>query len=188
MLAISTALPNLRPRPCDPALSNKCVKANNLQMGIFTIAVYLTNIGMGGIKSSVPGLGTDQFDLNDAKENAQMARFFDRFHFVTNLGTLLAVTVLVYIQDEVGRSWAYGICATSMILAILVFVLGTKRYRYKKRFGTPILQILQVIVAAVKKRKTTFPSNVSALYEDPSQESIIYHTDKFWYVTIRIAS
>ena len=78
-------------------------------MGIFTIAVYLTNIGMGGIKSSVPGLGTDQFDLNDAKENAQMARFFDRFHFVTNLGTLLAVTVLVYIQDEVGRSWAYGI-------------------------------------------------------------------------------
>ena len=73
-------------------------------MGIFTIAVYLTNIGMGGIKSSVPGLGTDQFDLNDAKENAQMARFFDRFHFVTNLGTLLAITELVYIQDEVGRS------------------------------------------------------------------------------------
>ncbi|XP_065631694.1 protein NRT1/ PTR FAMILY 6.2-like [Quercus suber] len=179
LLAISTALPNLRPPPCDPALSNKCVKANSLQMGIFTIAVYLTNIGMGGIKSSVPGLGTDQFDLKDAKESAQMARFFDRFHFVTNLGTLLAVTVLVYIQDEVGRSWAYGICAASMILAILVFVLGTKRHRHKKRFGTPILQILQVIVAAVMKRKTPFPSNVSALYEDPSQESIICHTDKF---------
>nr|POE55194.1 protein nrt1/ ptr family 6.2 [Quercus suber] len=188
LLAISTALPNLRPPPCDPALSNKCVKANSLQMGIFTIAVYLTNIGMGGIKSSVPGLGTDQFDLKDAKESAQMARFFDRFHFVTNLGTLLAVTVLVYIQDEVGRSWAYGICAASMILAILVFVLGTKRHRHKKRFGTPILQILQVIVAAVMKRKTPFPSNVSALYEDPSQESIICHTDKFRYVTIRIAS
>nr|POE55193.1 protein nrt1/ ptr family 6.2 [Quercus suber] len=157
-------------------------------MGILTKAVYLTNIGIGGIKSSVPGLGTDQFDQNDDKENAQMVRFFDRFFLVTNLGTLLACTLLVYIQDQVGRSWAYEICSASMILALLVFGLGTKRHRYKKRVGTPILQILQVIVAAVTKRKTTFPSNASALYEDPSQESIIYHTNyKLRYVTIRTA-
>ena len=65
-------------------------------MGIFTMALYLTNIGVGGIKSSVAGLGTDQFDQNDDKEKAQMAHFFNRFYFVISSGTLLAVTVLVY--------------------------------------------------------------------------------------------
>ena len=75
-----------------------------------------------------------------------------------------------------------------MTLALLVFLLGTKRYRYKQRLGTPIVQILQVIVAAVKKRKVANPSNDSALYEDLSQESRIYHTDKFQYVTNRIAA
>ncbi|KAL4654049.1 hypothetical protein ACB092_01G350400 [Castanea dentata] len=179
LLAISTSLPNLRPPPCNPTLSNKCVEANSLQMGIFTMALYLTNIGVGGIKSSVAGLGTDQFDQTDDKEKAQMAHFFSRFYFVISSGTLLAVTVLVYLQDQVGRSWAYGICSASMTLALLVFLLGTKRYRYKQRLGTPIVQILQVIVAAVKKRKVAYPSNDSALYEDLSQESRIYHTDKF---------
>lgn len=188
MLAISTSFPNLRPPPCNPTLSNKCVEANSLQMGIFTMALYLTNIGVGGIKSSVAGLGTDQFDQNDDNEKAQMAHFFNRFYFVISSGTLLAVTVLVYLQDQVGRSWAYGICSASMTLAFLVFLLGTKRYRYKQRLGTPIVQILQVIVAAVKKRKVAYPSNDSALYEDLSQESRIYHTDKFRYVTIRIAA
>ena len=157
-------------------------------MGIFTMALYLTNIGVGGIKSSVAGLGTDQFDQNDDNEKAQMAHFFNRFYFVISSGTLLAVTVLVYLQDQVGRSWAYGICSASMTLALLVFLLGTKRYRYKQRLGTPIVQILQVIVAAVKKRKVANPSNDGALYEDLSQESRIYHTDKFQYVTNRIAA
>uniref|UniRef100_A0A7N2L065 Uncharacterized protein n=1 Tax=Quercus lobata TaxID=97700 RepID=A0A7N2L065_QUELO len=147
-----------------------------------------TKTGIGGIKSSVAGLGTDQFDQKVDKEKAQMAHFFDTFYFVTSLRTFLAVTVFVYIQDQVGRSWAYGICSASMTLARLVFLLGTKRFRYKKRLGTPIVQILQVIVAVVKKRKAVFPSNVDALFEDPSQESRIYHTDKFRYVTIRIAA
>ena len=86
-------------------------------MGIFTMALYLTNIGVGGIKSNVAGLGTDQFDQKVDKEKAQMAHFFDTFYFVTSLGTFLAATVFVYIQDQEGRSWAYGICSASMTLS-----------------------------------------------------------------------
>ena len=148
----------------------------------------LISVGIGGIKSSVSGLGTDQFDQKDEKEKAQMAHFFDRFYFVISSGTLLAVTVFVYIQDQVGRSLAYGICSASMTVALFVFLLGTKRYRYKKPLGTPIFQIIQVLVAAVRKRKAVFPSNASLLYEATSRESRLYHTDKFRYVTNRFAA
>ncbi|MBA0753127.1 hypothetical protein Gogos_021939 [Gossypium gossypioides] len=55
-----------------------------------------------------------------------MATFFNVFYLIINIGTLLAVTVLVYIQDKVGRSWGYGICSGFMLLAAFVFVSGTK--------------------------------------------------------------
>ncbi|MBA0881337.1 hypothetical protein Goshw_018859 [Gossypium schwendimanii] len=179
-LALATKLPQLRPPPCHG--SQTCKQANGFQMGILYIALYLISLGTGGLKSSVSGFGTDQFDEKDEKEKSQMAYFFNRFFFFISTGTLMAVTVLVYIQDEVGRSWAYGICSVSMFIAVLIFLSGTKRYRYKKSLGSPIVQIFQVIVAAINKRKMKLPYNVELLYEDTPETSRIHHTDRFRWV------
>ncbi|XP_054804965.1 protein NRT1/ PTR FAMILY 6.2-like isoform X2 [Prosopis cineraria] len=181
-LAISTKLPQLRPPPCPNSSSNNCKQANGFQMGILHMALYLIALGTGGLKSSVSGFGTDQFDDKDEREKSQMAYFFNRFFFFISFGTLMAVTVLVYIQDEVGRSWAYGICSVSMLIAILVFLYGTKRYRYKKSMGSPIVHIFQVIVAATRKKKLDLPYNIGSLYEDTPEASRIEHTDQFRFL------
>ncbi|XP_022730417.1 LOW QUALITY PROTEIN: protein NRT1/ PTR FAMILY 6.2-like [Durio zibethinus] len=181
-LAIATKLPQLRPPPCHASDSHTCKPANGFQMGILYMALYLIALGTGGLKSSVSGFGTDQFDEKDEKEKAQLAYFFNRFFFFISTGTLMAVTVLVYLQDEVGRSWAYGICSVSMFVAILVFLTGTKRYRYKKSLGSPIVQIFQVIVAAINKRKMDLPYNVELLYEDTPKATRIHHTDHFHFL------
>ncbi|KAL5975317.1 hypothetical protein ACLOJK_031996 [Asimina triloba] len=178
-LAISTALPKLHPPPCNHTASHKCQQATGRQMGIFYLSLYLIALGTGGLKSSVSGFGTDQFDDKDEKEKTQMTYFFSRFFFFVSTGTLLAVTVLVYIQDEVGRSWGYGICSISMFSAILLFLSWTKKYRYKKSVGSPVAQVLQVLVAAMKKRKLQLPSNVNYLYEDSVGPARISHTDQF---------
>lgn len=149
-------------------------------MGILYLALYIIALGIGGLKSSVSGFGTDQFDEKDDKEKAQMAYFFNRFFFFISTGTLMAVTVLVYIQDQVDRSWAYGICSISMFIAILVLISGTRRYRYKKSLGSPIVQIFQVIVAALRKRNMTLPFDVALLYENYPEASRIDHSDQLW--------
>ncbi|XP_021741713.1 protein NRT1/ PTR FAMILY 6.2-like [Chenopodium quinoa] len=177
MLAISTKLPELRPPPCDS--NEPCQKATEFQMGILYLALYLIALGTGGLKSSVSGFGSDQFDEKDEKEKAQMTAFFSRFFFFISLGTLMAVTVLVWIQDEVGRSWAYGICSVSMGVAIVIFLAGVKRYRYKKCMGSPIVHIFQVISAAVKKAKLQLPYDVNYLYEDAPEGQRVPHTQQF---------
>lgn len=177
MLALETKLPQLRPPSCDD--SSTCQQATGFQMGILYVALYLIALGTGGLKSSVSGFGTDQFYEKDEKEKAQMAYFFNRFFFFISIGTLMAVTVLVYIQDEVGRSWGYGICSIAMSIAILVFLSGTKRYRYKKSSGSPIVHIFQVILAAVRKRKMDLPYDLGMLYDDTTRDSRIHHTDQF---------
>lgn len=148
-------------------------------MGILYLALYLIALGTGGLKSSVSGFGTDQFDEKNEAEKTQMAYFFNRFFFFISLGSLTAVTVLVYIQDEVGRSLAYGICTISMFIAILVIMSGIKRYRYKKSAGSPIVNIFQVLVAAIRKRNMNLPYDYNMLHENSPEGSRIHHTDQF---------
>lgn len=181
MLATITKLPQLRPPTCrmHATPTTRCPEADALQMGVLYISLYLIALGTGGLKSSVSGFGTDQFDDKDEKEKAQMAYFFNRFFLFISLGTLMAVTVLVYIQDEVGRSWGYGICSVSMFVAIVIFLSGTRRYRYKKSQGSPIVHIFQVIAAAIKKRDMDLPYNVGMLYDDNLEASRIEHTEQF---------
>ncbi|KAK5773130.1 Nitrate transporter 1.4 -like protein [Gossypium arboreum] len=182
LLAVSTKLPQLRPPLCKYTDVTQCEQANSFQMGILYLSLYLIALGTGGLKSSVSGFGTDQFDEKNEKEKAQMAYFFNRFFFVISTGTLMAVTVLVYIQDEVGRSWGYGICSASMFIALLIFFSGTKRYRYKKCSGSPIVHICQVVSAASGKKTAKLPSDISLLYEDLPEASRIHHTDQFRFL------
>ncbi|KAL1551888.1 protein NRT1/ PTR FAMILY 6.2 [Salvia divinorum] len=181
MLAIVTELPQLRPPPCNRH-SEECKEANGLQMAVLYLALYLIALGTGGLKSSISGFGTDQFDEKNDKEKAQMAFFFNRFFFFISIGTLTAVTVLVYLQDEVGRSLAYGICSITMLIAIFIFLSGTRRYRYKKSSGSPMVQIFQVIATAISKRKINLPYDVGMLYEDTPEPCRIHHTDQFRFL------
>ena len=164
ILTISTIVPSLRPPKCNAGTVSPCVSANGTQLTVLYLALYLTALGTGGLKSSVSGLGSDQFDDSDKEERAQMTNFFNWFFFFISLGSLAAVTVLVYIQDNLGRKWGYGICACAIVIALLVFLSGTKRYRFKKLVGSPLTQIATVIVAAWRKRNLELPSDTSLLF------------------------
>ncbi|RZR82714.1 hypothetical protein BHM03_00009192 [Ensete ventricosum] len=165
ILTISTAVPGLRPPACTDLASGGCVKASGAQLGVLYLALYLTALGTGGLKSSVSGFGSDQFDETDHGEKAQMMKFFNWFFFFISLGSLLAVTVLVYIQDNLGREWGYGLCATAIALGLVVFLSGTWRYRFKKLVGSPLTQIAVVVAAAWRKRGLELPSDPSLLHD-----------------------
>lgn len=151
-------------------------------MAIFYLSIYTVAIGLGGIKCSVSGFGADQFDQTNVEEKTQMAYFFNRFYFFISIGTLLAVTVFIYIQESVARVWGYGSCTIMMFLALAIFLSGTRKYRYKPLLGSPIIQILQVLTAAVRKRKHEFPSDKQQLHETHSEELRIAPTSQFRYI------
>jgi dipeptide/tripeptide permease len=179
LLAVSTEVRQLRPPPCT-ASGPACEPATGVQMGVLYVCLYLIALGTGGLKSSVSGFGTDQFDERDAWERAVLSLFFNRFFFFFSVGTLLVVTVLVYVQAHVGRSWAYGICAGAMLAAAAVFLSGTRRYRYKRGAGSPVVHILQVLVAAARKRRSVKrPPTAAALYEDRAEHARVPHTAQF---------
>ena len=69
----------------------------------------------------------------------------------------------MYIQDNYSWAWGFGIPAIAMGIAICSFVFGSPLYRYQKVGSSPLVRMLQVCVAACKKRKEMVV--LSELYE-----------------------
>ncbi|CAK8539469.1 unnamed protein product [Lathyrus sativus] len=166
ILTISTIVPSLHPPKCTTDSKSPCIQANSKQLLVLYLALYVTALGTGGLKSSVSGFGSDQFDESDKDEKKGMIKFFSWFYFFVSIGSLAAVTVLVYIQDNIGRDWGYGICAVAIVVAVLVYLSGTRKYRIKQLVGSPLTQIAVVFVAAWRKRHMQLPSDSSLLYEE----------------------
>lgn len=164
ILTISTIVPSLRPPKCNTG-SLDCVPASDTQLTVLYAALYTIALGTGGLKSSVSGFGSDQFDDADKEECVRMTNFFNWFFFFISIGSLAAVTVFVYIQDNLGRDWGYGICACAIVIGIVVFLSGTKRYRFKKLAGSPLTQIAAVYGAAWKNRRLEVPSDTTLLFD-----------------------
>uniref|UniRef100_A0A7N0VLU4 Uncharacterized protein n=1 Tax=Kalanchoe fedtschenkoi TaxID=63787 RepID=A0A7N0VLU4_KALFE len=179
MLTMATTIPSMIPPQCDDykRKHHECIEATGQQLALLYAALFTIALGGGGIKSNVSGLGSDQFDTSDPKEEKSMIFFFNRFYFCISMGSLFAVTVLVYIQDYVGRGWGYGISAGTMVIAVVVFLCGTKRYRYKKPLGSPLTVIWRVLILAVKNRSLPYPPHPSMLNE--YHNSQVSHTERF---------
>ncbi|KAI3809734.1 hypothetical protein L1987_19334 [Smallanthus sonchifolius] len=135
LLTLATTLPSMKPPHCDHPRKQQCIEASGSQLTLLYVALYTIALGGGGIKSNVSGFGSDQFDTSDPKEEKAMVYFFNRFYFCISLGSLFAVTVLVYIQDNVGRGWGYGISAGTMIIAVIVLLCGTTLHPYPANPG-----------------------------------------------------
>ncbi|KAG5591010.1 hypothetical protein H5410_041524 [Solanum commersonii] len=79
MLSISTRPPQLQPTPCNAHYSLKSTnyeQATTSQMSVLYISLYLMALGTGGLKSSVSGFCTDQFDETDGKRKGSIDTIF----------------------------------------------------------------------------------------------------------------
>uniref|UniRef100_A0A0E0NGX9 Major facilitator superfamily (MFS) profile domain-containing protein n=1 Tax=Oryza rufipogon TaxID=4529 RepID=A0A0E0NGX9_ORYRU len=174
LLTVDTMVPGMRPPPCADARGAgahlRCESARGGQLAMLYAALYTVAAGAGGLKANVSGFGSDQFDGGDPREERAMVFFFNRFYFCISLGSLFAVTVLVYVQDNVGRGWGYGVSAVAMVLAVAVLVAGTPKYRYRRPEGSPLTVIGRVLATAWRKRRLPLPADAGELHG--------YHTSK----------
>ncbi|KAI8546538.1 hypothetical protein RHMOL_Rhmol07G0126100 [Rhododendron molle] len=187
ILTISAAFPNLRPPKCT-ATSPYCVPAGGAQLIVLYVALYVYALGTGGLKSSVSGFGSDQFDDTNKQEGHQMNKFFNWFFFFTSIGSLGAATILIYIEDDFGWPWGYGICSCAVVIGLAVFLAGTKRYRFKKLAGSPLTQIAAVFVSAWRNRRVELPEDSSMLYDggeyekEEEEKRELPHTKQFRFL------
>lgn len=185
-ITISAVVPSLQPPPC-PDQKN-CREASSLQLWVLYISLLLTSIGTGGIRPCVVAFAADQFDMKKSSVESRKWNFFNWYYFCMGMATLTALTVVVYIQDNVGWGWGLGLPAIAMALSIIAFVIGASLYKKLKPGGSPLVRLAQVVVATVKKRKAVAPTDAGLLYQNKNLDAAIsvhgrlVHTDQFkWF-------
>ncbi|KAL2500562.1 Protein NRT1/PTR FAMILY 8.1 [Forsythia ovata] len=174
LLTLSASVHGLKPF-CDE--KNVC-HPTGLQTGFFFLGLYLIALGTGGIKPCVSSFGADQFDDSDEAEKKNKSSFFNWFYFSINIGALVASTVLVWIQTNVGWGWGFGIPAVAMAVAVVSFFSGTRLYRNQRPGGSPLTRIGQVLVASFRKIGVQVPRDKSLLYEIAEEKSAVQGSRK----------
>lgn len=171
-----------RLKPCNV---ENCSHPRKVHEVVFFIALYFLSLGSGGHKPSLESFGADQFDENHVEERKQKMSFFNWWNFALWSGFVLSAIFLVYVQDHVGWGIANLILTLTMCGAFILFCLGKPFYRYMVPKGSPIMPMLQVLVAAMVKRSLPHPSNPDFLYEIPESHKIqgrlLCHTNNLRY-------
>ncbi|AES71046.2 protein NRT1/ PTR FAMILY 5.6 [Medicago truncatula] len=165
LLTMSQYIPSLK--TCN---TKKCLQPRKLHEVVFFLALYCISLGTGGHKPCLESFGADQFDEDHVEERKKKMSFFNWWNFALCFALLLGATVIVYVQDNVSWGVSCLILTILMALCIIAFYLGKPFYRYRRPEGNTLKPIIQVLVAAIRKRKLSCPSNPDLFYEIPKSD------------------
>ncbi|XP_031485013.1 protein NRT1/ PTR FAMILY 2.3-like isoform X3 [Nymphaea colorata] len=147
MLALAASLPSLAPPSCSHQLGS-CQPPTPTQFAFLCLAFSVTTLGTAGTSFTYVTIGADQFDRKEEQE-----RFVSYFFLTTTVSTFLPSTVIVYIMDNVGWNWGYGLCAVLCAVSFALFVPAKWCCRNVRPEGSPFTNLARVVVSAVRKIK-----------------------------------
>lgn len=152
------------------------------QLFFYWFSMYLIAVGTGGIKPNVSSFGADQF-LDGKAEAIARSTFYNYFYFCVNIGSLIASTVIVSLQENEGYGWGYAVPAFAFAIAMGLIALGYRWYRRLSPQGSPLTRVAKTVTAAFMKMRTPVPADTSKLYEEPALAANIHPLEHTPFLT-----
>ncbi|CAL4984698.1 unnamed protein product [Urochloa decumbens] len=95
----------------------------------------------------------------------------------------MGLVFVVWVENSKGWDIGFIVCAICVLLGMLIWIAGFPLYRNQLPSGSPITRILQVLIAAFKKRNVKLPENSSELkqinQDDASVVEMLHRTEGF---------
>ncbi|GLT63066.1 hypothetical protein SLA2020_356590 [Shorea laevis] len=160
ILTMQACIPSLKPPACSLVnTKTPCQEVTGGKAALLFAGLYLVALGVGGIKGSLPPHGAEQFDETTPQGRKQRSSFFNYFVFSLSCGALIAVSFVVWIEDNKGWQWGFGISTATILISIPIFLLGSPFYRTKTASGSPITTLIKVLGASIYNCKSKRPGN-----------------------------
>ncbi|KAF3330930.1 protein NRT1/ PTR FAMILY 4.6-like isoform X1 [Carex littledalei] len=153
LLAIQAHYRSLHPPQCDiNKENNNCVQVHGFNFVLLNIGLYTVTFGEGCLRACISSLGGDQFDDDDTIEQRQKISFFNWYTFAISFGGFLGLIFVVWVENNKGWDIGFALCALLVFTGLIVTACGFPFYRNQIPAGSPLTRILQVFVAAYRKR------------------------------------
>ncbi|EFJ20461.1 hypothetical protein SELMODRAFT_418377 [Selaginella moellendorffii] len=187
LVALVASIESLTPPECQ-LLDASCNSATSSQKAVFFGGLYLLALGAGGVKANIATMGAVHFDENSPVEKKELGTYFNTYFILFCIGALIAITALVYTQENVSFEVGYLIALGCMVLGVIVAAAGYPLYQHNSPINgtqSPVTSFAQVVVAAFKNRKLQILSP-EVLHQGPLDDSKmgyrIEHTDQFTFL------
>lgn len=136
-------------------------------MAVLILALGFMVVGTGGIRPCSIPFGVDQFDQTTKKGQKGINSFYNWYYTSFTVVLIIALTVVVYVQDSVSWVWGFGIPTVLMLCSIVLFFMGTRVYVRVRPEGSVFTGIVQVFVATYRKRRAAIPERGVKFYDPP---------------------
>ncbi|KAL1539405.1 protein NRT1/ PTR FAMILY 4.6-like isoform X1 [Salvia divinorum] len=171
LLTVQAQSSSLKPAECEAgSLDSPCRQVHGAKAAMLFLGLYLVALGVGGIKGSLPPHGAEQFDESTPQGRKHTSSFFNYFVFSLSFGALIAVTLVVWIEDNKGWQWGFGISTLTILLSIPIFLAGSKFYKNKIPQGSPLTTIFKILIASLVNTGTT--NAVTSMAASPSPTTL----------------
>lgn len=173
ILWLTTMVPQLRPSRCDHFEINECDRPTPAQLLVLLFSFGTIALGAGFVRPCSIAFGADQLDNKENPNNKRiMESYFNWYYATIGMSTIVATTLIVYIQDAFGWQIGFGIPAILMFFSVSAFLLGSSMYIKVSASESLFTGFFQVLVAAVRKRNIDLPVNRANYYhQSPESES-----------------
>lgn len=172
-MTLTAGIAGLYPPACSgTALQlGECQGPSSIQLAVLILSFVLLCVGAAGVRPCNLPFGMDQFDRTTELGRQGTNSFFNWYYTTNTAALIVALTVVVYIQENI--SWFIGFLIPSilMFLALGIFLHGANKYVYVPPEGSIFSGIAEVLVVAFKKRKQRLPLPVDqnlVLYNPPT--------------------
>ncbi|KAK6782519.1 hypothetical protein RDI58_020315 [Solanum bulbocastanum] len=181
ILWLTTMVPQLRPSRCDHFEINECNRPTPAQLLVLLFSFGTIALGAGFVRPCSIAFGADQLDNKENPNNKRiMESYFNWYYATIGMSTLVATTLIVYIQDAFGWQIGFGIPAILMFFSVSAFLLGSSMYIKVSASESLFTGFFQVLVASVRKRNIDLHSvNCEDYYHQSSDSEIQAFTSSF---------
>ncbi|KAK6129684.1 hypothetical protein DH2020_036550 [Rehmannia glutinosa] len=153
LLWSTTVIPQAKPPPCDRS-SNTCISPTTFQFVFLCTSFVLIAIGAGGIRSSSLAFGANQLEKGDFQKRSGLKQsYFSWYYAAYTFSVLIALTCVVYIQDNLGWGVGFAVPAVLMFFGVIAFFLASTFYVKLKSKSSLVTGFVQVVVASYRNRR-----------------------------------
>ncbi|KAF5194532.1 NRT1/ PTR FAMILY 1.1 [Thalictrum thalictroides] len=155
-------IPSAKPPPCNSSQTG-CQNPTFVQLAFLVLSLGFISIVHGCIKPCSMAFGADQLvsEHKLEKNERSIQSYFNWYYAFSPLSSVIALTVIVYIQEQFGWKVGFGVPVIIMFLSTAFFLGGSSLYVKMNGDKSLFTGLAQVLVAAIKNRHLSFPSDTS---------------------------